>query len=107
MPAFEHYTKAYPRAESARSKILLIDRLIHEFHYSNKKSPGQPTRSVGPNLISGSLTDILEFLDGLSGGVTSGTLMETAHVWKSRMEQYYSAHEYMRPIKENKDIHPS
>jgi predicted RNA-binding Zn-ribbon protein involved in translation (DUF1610 family) len=101
MPAFEYYTKMYPRSADAQTKMLLIDRLIHEFHYSNKKVPGQPTRSVGPNLISGKLTDILRFLDELSNNLNTGILRETDEDWKDKMEKYYSVYEYMRP--ENED----
>ena len=97
MPAFEHYIKMYPRAADAQAKMLLIDRLIHEFHYSNKHNPNQPTRSVGPNLISGSLTNILEFLDELSANTSTKQLVKTVDEWKCKMEEYYDVYEYMRP----------
>ena len=47
--------------------MLQIDRLIHEFHYSLKWKPEQPTRSVGPNLLGANLTVSMKFLDELSG----------------------------------------
>ena len=90
MPAFERYTKMYPQAKSTQEKLLLIDRLIHEFHYSSKQNPDQPTRSVGPNLIDGRLTDIIKFLDELSNNKNTASLQQTASVWKCEMEKYYS-----------------
>ena len=101
LPAFEDYVKMYPRTKDPQTKMLLIDRLIHEFHYSDKKMPEQPTRSVGPNLISGNLTDILIFLDELSNnlnaGENTGALQETAQNWKNELEKYYSVYKFMRP----------
>ena len=47
--------------------MLQVDRLIHEFHYSLKSKPDQPTRSVGPNLLKAKLTEVMAFLNELSG----------------------------------------
>jgi predicted RNA-binding Zn-ribbon protein involved in translation (DUF1610 family) len=69
--AFEGYVERYPVARTPRAKMLAIDRLIHEFHYSYRWQPDLPTRSVGPNLIQGKLGDVLLFLDELSYGPQS------------------------------------
>ena len=66
VPAFEHFIKHFPIEKDVKKKLLLIDRLINSFHYSLKNQPDRKTRSVGPNLIEGNLTDILVFLDELS-----------------------------------------
>ena len=65
--AFRRYVRDYPAARSAREKMLAVDRLIHEFHYSLRDRPDLPTRACGVNLISGRLTDVVQFLNELSG----------------------------------------
>jgi hypothetical protein len=60
--------------------MLLIDRLIHGFHWYLKT--GGPTRPVAVNLIEGRLSDVVAFLDRLSYGEksTPGT-RETYAQW--------------------------
>lgn len=65
---FEGYVREYPKARTARVKMLAIDRLIHGFHFSLLQDPGRPTRPAGVNLIEGRLTDVVQFLDALSYG---------------------------------------
>ena len=67
-PFFREYVRRYPAARTPQQKMLAIDRLIHQFHYSLRSEPDQPTRSVGPNLIQGKLGDVLLFLDELTYG---------------------------------------
>jgi hypothetical protein len=69
--------------------MLAIDRLIHEFHYSNKHQPDQPTRPAGVNLIVGDLEDVVRFLDELSGMDLSQAMRETEQVWRRRYESTY------------------
>ncbi len=66
--AFRHYLETYPRLRRPREKMLAIDRLIHEFHFSLRARPDLPTRPVAVNLIQGKLTDVEAFLDALSAG---------------------------------------
>jgi len=68
---FEDYVRRYPDARTPQAKMLAIDRLIHQFHYSYRREPDLPTRSVGPNLIQGKLGDVLRFLDELTYGPQS------------------------------------
>jgi hypothetical protein len=67
-PFFREYVRRYPAARTPQQKMLAIDRLIHQFHYSLRSEPDLPTRSVGPNLIQGKLGDVLLFLDELTYG---------------------------------------
>jgi len=65
LEAFEEYHDQYPRARTYREKILLIDRLIHRFHWDLKA--GMPNRSAANNLLEGSHDQVVAFLDRLSG----------------------------------------
>jgi hypothetical protein len=82
-PFFGEYVERYPSARTPRLKMLAIDRLIHQFHYSLRGEPDLPTRSVGPNLIQGKLGDVLLFLDELTygPGSTEG-LAEMRREWQ-------------------------
>lgn len=61
---FSQYTKALPAAKSTRHKVLLIDGLIHGFHWHAKTN--RPTRPVAVNLIQGRLREVIALLDNLS-----------------------------------------
>jgi hypothetical protein len=73
--AFQEYLDAFPRARTARKKMLAIDRLIHEFHYSLRDRPEEPTRPAGVNLIDGTMAQVIALLDRLAYG--EGTAPET------------------------------
>jgi hypothetical protein len=82
-PFFQEYLRRYPAARTPQQKMLAIDRLIHEFHYSLHQEPDLPTRSVGPNLIQGKLGDVLRFLDELTYGPQSTEgLAATRREWQ-------------------------
>jgi hypothetical protein len=83
-PFFQEYLRRYPAARTPQQKMLAIDRLIHEFHYSLHQEPDLPTRSVGPNLIQGKLGDVLRFLDELTYGPQSTEgLASTRRQWQT------------------------
>lgn len=86
--AFERFVDAYPEARTPQEKMLAIDRLIHEFHYSLKDRPDQPTRPVATNLIEGKTTDIETFLDELTYGPTWPTeARERRRRWRREIEE--------------------
>ncbi len=64
MPAFENFYKRFSPALRYREKMLLIDRLIHQFHWSLKDN--LPARSAANNLIEGNHNQVVEFLDNLT-----------------------------------------
>ena len=64
--AFAEYAKKFERARGPREKLLLIDRLIHTFHW--REYIKQYTRPAGVNLIEGTWEEVLEFLDRLTHG---------------------------------------
>ena len=65
--------------------MLLIDRLIHGFHYYLQFGP---TRAVGVNLIEGSYHEVVDFLDRLTYGESStpGTLQARLE-WRAKINQ--------------------
>ena len=83
MPVFRAFRNEFPKAETYREKMTAIDTLIHSFHllhswrlaaseeeqpvWTKETRPDLPLgRSTAVNLIEGSLTDVLRFLDKLS-----------------------------------------
>jgi hypothetical protein len=73
--AFEEFVKRYPGARTYSEKILLIDRLIHEFHMNLIRGREQPeaTRPAAANLIEfEKLAEALAFLDELAGSRPEG-----------------------------------
>ncbi len=61
------FMRGWERAASAREKMLLIDRLIHTWHWEARKDR-QVGRPTAVNLIEGSRRQVLAFLDELSRG---------------------------------------
>ena len=88
--AFKRYINEYERPALPAKRMLQIDRLIHEFHYSLKSKPDQPTRSVGPNLLAAKLTAAMKFLDELSG-ITGDNdeLKNTAENWQTERDKLW------------------
>jgi hypothetical protein len=77
---FQKFVDRFPSACSARCKMLLIDRLIHGFHWYYKTN--KPTRPVAVNLIEGRLRQVMDFLDELTYGQKSTPgLAETKAEW--------------------------
>ena len=93
---FETYYKAFPRAQTAQEKMLLIDQLIHAFHIGLKEI-GRP---VAANLIEGSLKDVIRFLDKLtSGDASAAGIGDSRTVWK----QMLAIADWSQPFIENND----
>jgi len=68
---FRNFVERLPRAERPREKMLLIDGLLHEFHTFQKENSIQYTRPVAANLIEGTMTEVIRFLDELTYGTKS------------------------------------
>jgi hypothetical protein len=86
IPAIETYLAGYPRATTARERMLCIDQLIHAFHISLRD--GTAGRSFANNLIEGSHKQVVELLDrlfALPGGVKKDQWRaEVGNMWKRR-----------------------
>ena len=77
MPIFLAYRKDFPRAETYGEKLVCIDTLIHSFHikssyyktlenYDIENEEVELNRPAGANLIEGTLTEVIIFLNRLS-----------------------------------------
>ena len=66
LPAFEEFSRAYPKARSVEQKLRAIDTVIHAFHWDMKIN--LPNRSAANNLIEANHDQALELLDSLSFG---------------------------------------
>lgn len=82
---FRDFVGAYPSARTPQARMLLIDRLLHGFHWYYKTNG--PTRPVAVNLIEGRLGDVVAFLERLSYGEesTPGT-REILAQWDKNIE---------------------
>jgi hypothetical protein len=65
-PFVEEFLRRFPAARCHREKLVLIDTLIHRFHWESETGSGG--RPGACNLIEGKLKDIMPFLDRLSYG---------------------------------------
>jgi hypothetical protein len=76
---FREFAQRFPKASGPQERMLLIDRLIHGFHWYHKFGC---TRPVAVNLIEGRLSEVIVFLDNLTydEGSTPGT-RETQAEW--------------------------
>jgi len=80
---FRTFIQRFPLARSPREGMLLIDELIHGYHWNLK--PITPTRPVAVNLIEGRLGEVIDFLDALSYGDASTPGLEaTRDQWMDR-----------------------
>jgi hypothetical protein len=87
--AFKRFISEYERSAPPEKRMLQIDRLIHEFHYSSKQNPEQPTRPVGPNLLGANLTVTLKFLDELSGLTgDNAVLKDNENNWQNEKKKF-------------------
>lgn len=69
--------------------MLLIDRLIHGFHWFLRME--YPTRPVAINLIEGRLVEVIEFLDGLTvGDASTPGVSERKAEWDRTLESALS-----------------
>lgn len=80
---FRTFVERFPSARTPQEGMLLIDELIHGYHWN--LTPPSPTRPVGVNLIEGRLGEVIDFLDELTygAGSTPGT-KETRAEWLER-----------------------
>jgi hypothetical protein len=84
--AFRDYVERYRQAKGPREKMLLIDGLIHAFHQGIVED--MPHRSAANNLIEGSHSQVVAFLDQLTYGQGSTPgLQERRAEWQEKVRQ--------------------
>lgn len=83
LPVYRAYMENYDRARDDRERLLLIDRLLHAFHWEIRGEGGRPAAT---SLIEGSMESVVLFLDTLTYG--KGSLPErqaTRARWHSHL----------------------
>ncbi len=82
---FQDFIDRFPAAQTGPEKMLLIDRLIHGFHYHLQYGA---TRATGVNLIQGNYHEVVDFLDRLTygEGSTPGTA-QARQEWRQTLNQ--------------------
>lgn len=73
---FQDFVKRFPSASKLQEKVLLIDTLIHGYHWNQKYGY---TRPVAINLIKGKLADVITFLDSLTYGAENTQGVQGTH----------------------------
>ncbi len=93
--AFRAYVEEYPKADSARLRWLLIDRLIHIFHHELR---GKPSRPAACNLIGGRWHEVEALLNELAYG--EGSAPEARQEQAAFREKTRLRDDYFRAIRE-------
>jgi hypothetical protein len=76
---FRGFAERYPRAETYGEKMVLIDTLLHRYHWELEGDPGGPGAT---NLIGGTREEVIAFLNQLTYGEhTTPGLTETKARW--------------------------
>lgn len=94
LAAFQTFVERYPRTTAPSERMLLIDRLIHEFHYALSRMPDgslgrnpSPHETAANNLIEGGHDQVVAFLEHLTFGDTSRPeLQATQAEWRTKAE---------------------
>jgi hypothetical protein len=82
---FRSFVQAFSAARTPQEKTILIDRLIHGFHWFYKTNA--PTRPVAINLIEGRLSEVVAFLENLScGDKSTAGVAENYEQWDKFIE---------------------
>lgn len=85
---FRRYVEQYPKCTTPWQKMLAIDLVIHEFHFSLRDQPDVPTRAACVNLIEGKLADVVACLNEISGVASSKPELAGTHdAWKSNCQK--------------------
>ena len=84
-PFVRDYFEQFPKAKDARQKMLLIDRLLHRWHWEHKNNA---EKASAPNFLEGSHDDVVAFLNALTYNKnnTSG-LSESKLAWQKKPQE--------------------
>src|SRR5262245_29932156 len=95
--AFRAYVEEYPKADSARLRWLLVDRLIHVFHHELR---GTPVRPAACNLIGGKWHEVEALLNDLAYG--EGSTPEARQEREAFQVKAQLRDDYFRALREAK-----
>jgi hypothetical protein len=83
---FQTFVDRFPKADQSQEKMLLIDQLIHGWHWNALTQ--EQTRTTGINLIEGSYHEVVDFLDRLSyGSASTAGLIQHWQEWREKINQ--------------------
>jgi hypothetical protein len=89
--AFAAFVHDWPQAQTPERKRLLIDALIHRWHWQARADHARG-RPAGVNLIEGSRAQVLTLLDALTYGPGSGeSARATEAEWRETWRQVTDA----------------
>jgi hypothetical protein len=98
LPFIAEYAAAWPAARSAREKLLLIDQLLHLWHWEEVRHERRLGRPSGVNFIEGSRRAVLAFLDALTYGEhTPPELRERQAAWRAGWDEVKAMQQRTRP----------
>lgn len=80
---FQSYVQRFAAAKTPRTKMLLIDEVIHGFHVNLVRQYHGSTRAACVNLIEGNLREVMQFLDALTYGEGNAPEMQQRYAeWR-------------------------
>ena len=81
----QDFVDRFSTARSHREKLVLIDTLIHRFHWESATDAGRPGAC---SLIEGKMKDIMPFLDRLTyGDDIPADVQQTRDEWRKKWSQ--------------------
>lgn len=84
-PFVREYFEQFPRAKDARRKMLLIDGLLHRWHWENMSNADKASAS---NFLEGSHDDVVAFLNALTYNQDSTPgLSDSWQEWQEKAQQ--------------------
>jgi hypothetical protein len=87
LPFVHGYVETYPLAQTPRERLIIVDRLIHAFHWEMHQQIGM-SRPVACDLIAGRFESVIDFLDTLAyGGQTPPEVQQEHQAWDHKVER--------------------
>jgi hypothetical protein len=81
---FDKFLERAQAAETPAARMLLVDWLVHEAHRTLRDGREEVHRPVAVNLIEGSMTELIRFLDELAyGPASTDGLAAEAERWRA------------------------
>ena len=84
--AFTEYPRRLEAARTARERMLAIDWLMHQVHSWTLERDAPPGRPTAVNLIEGTETKVVAFLDELAAGLSASVEQKEAYsAWRKTL----------------------